>query len=81
MGSTAATAPRTLTRETRMPAAVDKRSLGDFLRARRTALRPDDVGLSAGPRRRTPGLRREEVAELCGMSTDYLARLEWGTGP
>ena len=42
---------------------------------------PEDVGLSRGPRRRTPGLRREEVAELAGMSTDYYARLERGNGP
>ncbi|MDQ1463113.1 MAG: hypothetical protein QOC73_54, partial [Actinomycetota bacterium] len=42
---------------------------------------PDDVGMPSGSRRRTPGLRREEVAALCGMSTDYYSRLERGRGP
>lgn len=45
------------------------------------ALQPEDVGLRRGSRRRIPGLRREEVAELCDMSTDYVARLERGKGP
>ncbi len=44
-------------------------------------LQPEDVGLFRGPQRRTSGLRREEVAELCGMSVDYYARLERGNGP
>ena len=52
--------------------------LGDFLRARREALRPADVGLAGGGRRRTPGLRREEVAALAGVSIDYLIRIEQG---
>ncbi|MDO8187255.1 helix-turn-helix transcriptional regulator [Conexibacter sp. JD483] len=60
---------------------MDRAQLADFLRRRREALRPEDVGLMAGPRRRTPGLRREEVAALTGMSTDYLARLEQQRGP
>ncbi|MFJ4654325.1 helix-turn-helix transcriptional regulator [Nocardia sp. NPDC088792] len=60
---------------------VNRPELADFLRTRRQALQPEDVGLSRGPRRRTSGLRREEVAELCGMSTDYYARLERGNGP
>ncbi|WP_366146583.1 helix-turn-helix transcriptional regulator [uncultured Pseudokineococcus sp.] len=60
---------------------VDRSALGDFLRARREALSPEDVGLVARPRRRTPGLRREDVAELCAMSVDYVARLERGDGP
>lgn len=60
---------------------MDRVQLADFLRRRREALRPQDVGLTAGPRRRTPGLRREEVAALTGMSTDYLARLEQRRGP
>lgn len=60
---------------------VDRAGLGDFLRARRLALQPEDVALRRGSRRRTSGLRREEVAELCDMSADYLARLERGTGP
>lgn len=61
--------------------AMDRASLADFLRRRREALRPQDVGLVAGPRRRTPGLRREEVAALTGMSTDYYVRLEQQRGP
>ena len=60
---------------------MDRPELADFLRTRRTALQPEDVGMSRGPRRRTAGLRREEVAELAGMSTDYYARLERGNGP
>ncbi len=51
---------------------------GEFLIARRAQLQPEDVGLPAGRRRRTPGLRREEVAALAGVSVDYLARLEQG---
>ncbi|MGY0387086.1 helix-turn-helix transcriptional regulator [Nocardioides sp. WG-D5] len=64
-----------------MMVAMDRASLADFLRRRREALRPQDVGLVAGPRRRTPGLRREEVAALTGMSTDYYVRLEQQRGP
>jgi transcriptional regulator with XRE-family HTH domain len=60
---------------------VDQVALGTFLRSRREALRPEDVGLRRGPRRRTVGLRREEVADLADMSADYLARLERGAGP
>jgi len=52
--------------------------LADFLRARREQLRPGDVGLPDSGRRRTPGLRREEVATLAGVSIDYLIRLEQG---
>ncbi|MFJ4184569.1 helix-turn-helix domain-containing protein [Kitasatospora sp. NPDC089509] len=53
--------------------------LGDFLRARRTRLRPADVGLrQLGPRRRVAGLRREEVAQLAGVSVSYYTRLEQG---
>ncbi len=52
--------------------------LGTFLRARREALHPADVGLPDNGRRRTPGLRREEVAALAGVSIDYLTRLEQG---
>ncbi len=59
----------------------DLTSLGDFLQRRREALQPEDVGLPRGVRRRTAGLRREEVALLSHMSTDYYARLERGTGP
>jgi transcriptional regulator with XRE-family HTH domain len=60
---------------------MDRDQLGQFLRVRREALQPEDVGLSRGPRRRTPGLRREEVAQLATMSSDYLNRLEQGRGP
>jgi transcriptional regulator with XRE-family HTH domain len=52
--------------------------LGSFLRARREAVRPEDVGLQPGGRRRTPGLRRSEVATLAGISVEYLTRLEQG---
>ncbi|MEU9500069.1 helix-turn-helix transcriptional regulator [Streptomyces sp. NPDC048196] len=52
--------------------------LGRFLRARRELLRPEDLGLPVGARRRVAGLRREEVARLAGMSTDYYVRLEQG---
>lgn len=55
--------------------------LSDFLRKRREALQPEDVGMPRGRRRRTPGLRREEVAALASMSADYYSRLEGGRGP
>lgn len=53
-------------------------AFADYLRRRRTELLPSDVGLPSGGRRRTPGLRREEVAVRAGVSADYLARLEQG---
>jgi transcriptional regulator with XRE-family HTH domain len=52
--------------------------LGDFLRSRRNRLSPKDVGLPIGRRRRTPGLRREEVAQLAGIGIDWYIRLEQG---
>ncbi|MEU0808214.1 helix-turn-helix transcriptional regulator [Streptomyces sp. NPDC005970] len=55
-------------------------ALGDFLRSRRARIRPDDVGLISHGRRRVPGLRREEVAQLAGVSVDYYVRLEQGRG-
>jgi transcriptional regulator with XRE-family HTH domain len=61
--------------------AVNRVALADFLRRRREALRPTDVGLPSSARRRTPGLRREEVASLTGMSVDYYVRLEQQRGP
>ncbi|WP_409332142.1 helix-turn-helix transcriptional regulator [Trujillonella humicola] len=61
--------------------AIDRAGLADFLRRRREALQPEDVGLPRGARRRTAGLRREEVAALCHMSADYYARLERERGP
>src|SRR5690242_9862781 len=60
---------------------MDKQELGAFLRSRRERLRPEDVGLPSGPRRRTPGLRREEVAVLAHISTEYYVRLEQGRAP
>lgn len=53
-------------------------ALGEYLRARRGLVSPGDVGLVATGRRRTPGLRREEVATLAGISADYYLRLEQG---
>lgn len=60
---------------------MDREALAEFLRTRREHLQPTDVGLSAGARRRAPGLRREEVAQLALMSTDYYTRLEQQRGP
>jgi transcriptional regulator with XRE-family HTH domain len=60
---------------------IDRSALAQFLRRRREALQPEDVGLPRGTRRRTSGLRREEVALLCHMSTDYYSRLERERGP
>jgi transcriptional regulator with XRE-family HTH domain len=60
---------------------MDKQELGAFLRSRRERLRPEDVGLPSGPRRRTPGLRREESAVLAHISTEYYVRLEQGRAP
>lgn len=57
---------------------MDLREFGRFLKSRRDRIRPTDVGLLAGPRRRVPGLRRDEVANLAGASTDYYAELERG---
>ncbi|MEU1983409.1 helix-turn-helix transcriptional regulator [Nocardia sp. NPDC019395] len=57
---------------------MSQNELGAFLRSRREELRPSDVGLPPGTRRRTPGLRRAELAILAGVSTEYLARLEQG---
>lgn len=60
---------------------VDKRELGAFLRSRRERISPVDVGLPAGTRRRTPGLRRDEVAHLAFISTEYYTRLEQARAP
>ncbi|WP_183098732.1 helix-turn-helix transcriptional regulator [Nocardioides pelophilus] len=60
---------------------TDKAAMAAFLRVRREALQPEDVGLPRGRRRRTKGLRREEVAVLCHMSADYYSRLEQERGP
>lgn len=60
---------------------MNRAELADFLRVRRGKLQPDHVGLPTGTRRRTPGLRRQEVAQLAGMSVDYYIRLEQARGP
>ncbi|MEU1089687.1 helix-turn-helix transcriptional regulator [Streptomyces sp. NPDC005576] len=60
---------------------MDRQELGAFLRSRRERLPPQDVGLPSGPRRRTPGLRREEAAVLAHISTEYYVRLEQGRAP
>lgn len=58
--------------------STENDSLGGFLRHRRERLSPQEAGLSPGGRRRTPGLRREEVASLAAISSDYYGRLEQG---
>ncbi|MFE7571545.1 helix-turn-helix transcriptional regulator [Streptomyces sp. NPDC057539] len=66
-----------MTRDQQQPAGDTE--LGRYLRARRAQVTPAEVGLTPGPGlRRTPGLRREEVASLAGVSIDYYARLERG---
>lgn len=60
---------------------IDRGGLAEFLRSRRESLQPEDVGLPRGQRRRTAGLRREEVATLCHISADYYSRLERERGP
>lgn len=60
---------------------MNRAALASRLRHARERVSPEDVGLPAGPRRRTPGLRREEVAILAGISVDYVVRLEQGRGP
>ena len=60
---------------------MDREKLAQFLRARRSHLGPAEIGLSSEGVRRTPGLRREEVAQLAAMSVDYYRRLEQRRGP
>jgi transcriptional regulator with XRE-family HTH domain len=60
---------------------MDRAALADFLRRHREVLQPGDVGIPLAARRRTPGLRREDVAVLAAMSTDYYTRLEQQRGP
>ncbi|MFF5019285.1 helix-turn-helix transcriptional regulator [Streptomyces sp. NPDC001165] len=60
---------------------MDRPELAAFLRSRRERITPAEVGLPTGPRRRTPGLRREEVAQLAFISTEYYTRLEQARGP
>ena len=60
-------------------ASMDRaHQLAEFLRARRERVKPEDVGIQGAARRRVPGLRREELAMLAGLSTDYYTRLEQG---
>lgn len=59
---------------------IDRIGLADFLRRRREALTPADLGLPGGMRKRAPGLRRDEVASQAGISYDYYARLEQHRG-
>src|SRR5207245_2535327 len=59
-------------------AEARRRELAAFLRSRRARLTPDDVGLTPGRRRRTPGLRREEVADLAGVGVTWYTWLEQG---
>lgn len=54
------------------------KALGEYLKLRRNQVRPEDVGLVPGPRRRVQGLRREELAALAGISADYYLRIEQG---
>ncbi len=58
--------------------ATKRTELAEFLQSRRARLRPEDVGLAATGPRRVPGLRREELAQLAGMSVDYYVRMEQG---
>jgi transcriptional regulator with XRE-family HTH domain len=69
--------PRPL-REIAASGQLRREELADFLRMRRAALQPEDVGLPGGGRRRTPGLRREEVAQLAGVGTTWYTWLEQG---
>lgn len=55
-----------------------RKALGDFLRAQRERLTPAEAGLGSGGRRRTPGLRREEVAQLSGVSATWYTWIEQG---
>jgi transcriptional regulator with XRE-family HTH domain len=59
----------------------EKNMLGDYLRARRELIQPESVGLPVTGVRRVAGLRREEVAMLAGISSDYYLRLEQGRDP
>lgn len=60
---------------------MNRAELASVLRTARSRIKPEDVGLPSGQRRQVPGLRREEVAQLAGLSVDYIVRLEQGRGP
>jgi transcriptional regulator with XRE-family HTH domain len=64
-----------------MEESAPSSALGEFLRSRRARLRPEDVGLVSYGTRRVPGLRREELAQLAGVSVTYYTRLEQGQSP
>src|SRR5262245_55801600 len=64
--------------ETRDEAASRRAELSAFLRSRRARIHPEDVGLPSGNRRRTPGLRREELAQLAGVGVTWYTWLEQG---
>lgn len=70
--------PEGLTAPAEQTGSVRRKALGDFLRRVRGRVRPEDVGLPAGMRRRTPGLRREEVAQLCDISVTWYTWIEQG---
>jgi transcriptional regulator with XRE-family HTH domain len=76
-GGDAATSGGAATNRPAGAAARDNR-LGEFLQARRAHVKPEQVGLPDGGRRRVAGLRREELAQLAGVSVDYYVRLEQG---
>ncbi|MGQ4443374.1 helix-turn-helix domain-containing protein, partial [Streptomyces violaceoruber] len=61
-----------------MPTNTNRTELRDFLRSRRARVSPEDVGIPATVRRRTPGLRREEVAQLAGVGITWYTWLEQG---
>lgn len=65
-------------REARSFSLDSSPALGDFLRAHRERLSPQEIGIPLGLRRRTPGLRREEVAQLCGVSATWYTWIEQG---
>jgi transcriptional regulator with XRE-family HTH domain len=70
--------PVSVDNEVPQPADVRRHALADFLRSRRERISPDQVGLPVGGRRRTPGLRREEVAQLAGVGVTWYTWLEQG---
>jgi transcriptional regulator with XRE-family HTH domain len=70
--------PKSSSSDTKRNGARRREELADFLRKRRASIKPEDVGLPPGGRRRTPGLRREEVAQLAGVGATWYTWLEQG---